>query len=359
MQDAFSSSEMAQLRTQLLNGEKPDVCHICWQKEDLGMPSYRQAYNRRAGFVELLDIDNPELKYVDIKFDNNCNLQCSYCDISSSNQFERARAYFDAHGLEHPNNLDAKSDHYSTQKRNYILDIAPSLRVLKVTGGEPLLSKDFVFVVDYLLEHNLAQNIELNITTNATLFNTVLLDKFNQFKRVTVTISVDSVGPLYDYIRYPYNWNKFNQRIHELLNYTAHNRKFKLKFAAIVTCYSLYDNVNMFEWIRELEITHGLQPGTLLQHSDFNVGIHPIDHPLSILALPESMLAPARELVLNYKHAHLLENTVIPVFTNLKTDPNVKPRISLGRFTHLYDRQRGTDYSAVLDPRIIDYINEE
>lgn len=357
MQEAFYSEHFNQLRQDLLDGKKPDICHVCWHKEELGIPSYRQAYNSREVFNEILDLENPSLKYIDVKFDNNCNLQCSYCDISSSNQFEKARDFFDKHGLEHPNNLDAKKDFYSDKKEQYIIELAKSLRVLKVTGGEPLLSKNFINVLNHLIDNDYARNIELHLTTNGTKFNKTLLSKLNSFQKVVITISIDSVGNLYDYIRYPFNWKKFNERVYEILGYAADKNKFKIKFAAIVTAYSILDTVPVFEWTRQLEKDFDLTPGALLSKFDFNVSIYPLDHPLSVFALPQEILDLAKQKVDQYKEKEFLESTVIDVFGKLKTDVNLKTKISLKRFTQLYDMQRNTDHTKVLHPIIIDYIN--
>jgi organic radical activating enzyme len=362
MQAAFASDAYKQLRTALLNGEQPDICSVCWNKEKLGLTSYRQVYNNDIKYQDLIDIDNPELKYIDIKFDNNCNLQCSYCDIGSSNQFERARKYFDRHNISYPNNLIATENYYSDEKEQSIKQIAHSLKILKVTGGEPLLSKQFVRTVDYLIEQGFAKNIDLKITTNATVFNREFLNKLSEFKQVRITISVDAVGKLYDYIRWPYNFNMFQQRIDELFEYIlandyAHNKKFKVNFAAVLNIYNVLNIVEAVTWFHSLPTRYNIGEYYFNNHYDFNPSIHPSNHPLSIYTLPQEILNEAAGRVDSIKHANNMLPVVNEIYSKLKHNPNITPSTSLKTFTEKYDMQKGTDYKTILDPIIVEHIN--
>ena len=74
--DAFHSNEASTLRQQLDNNENPKICNVCWNKESMGVESYRQIYNKQ--YRSSLS-NKPVLKYIDIEFDNVCNLQCRMC----------------------------------------------------------------------------------------------------------------------------------------------------------------------------------------------------------------------------------------------------------------------------------------
>ena len=47
LKDAFHSKEMDELRRQLSNNEKPDMCKVCWDNEAIGMKSQRIQSNKK------------------------------------------------------------------------------------------------------------------------------------------------------------------------------------------------------------------------------------------------------------------------------------------------------------------------
>ena len=72
IKDAFAGTKASQLRNQLNDGEKPAICDVCWVKEDAGVFSERQGYNKQ--FKNYFHIDKPTLKYLDIEFDKRDNV---------------------------------------------------------------------------------------------------------------------------------------------------------------------------------------------------------------------------------------------------------------------------------------------
>ena len=47
IEDIWNSHEYKTLRKQLMNGEKPSVCHQCWKHEEAGNNSSRISNNKR------------------------------------------------------------------------------------------------------------------------------------------------------------------------------------------------------------------------------------------------------------------------------------------------------------------------
>ena len=81
----------------------------------------------------------------------------------------------------------------------------------------------------------------MEITTNGTLFNKNILEKFSSFKRVTINISVDGIESSYDYIRYPYNWKNWVMNLERLLNYVQDEKiynKIHIRFSCVVLSYN-------------------------------------------------------------------------------------------------------------------------
>lgn len=81
------------------------------------------------------------------------------------------------------------------------LEHATNLELLSLIGGEPMASKHIRGFLDRFVRDDLAKNIHLNITTNGTLLDEADIERFAQFKRLTVAISIDGIHAVQDYIR--------------------------------------------------------------------------------------------------------------------------------------------------------------
>jgi hypothetical protein len=79
----FNSVFMERLRSDLLSGVKNSMCDVCWKQEEITGKSIRKRYVDKMG--HLADIDNPKIKYLDLKLSNECNLACRMCDYTNSN----------------------------------------------------------------------------------------------------------------------------------------------------------------------------------------------------------------------------------------------------------------------------------
>lgn len=132
-----------------------------------------------SDFAKYHDYDNPFKEEVHWSITGDCNYRCKHCFMSAP---------------------DAKFGIPTTEQ---ILDIIEQManvgvRKVGITGGEPLIRKDFFQIVDSLIEHR------INITTvysNGALVNNELLDGFEK-RRVHpgFQISFDGVG-WHDWIR--------------------------------------------------------------------------------------------------------------------------------------------------------------
>ncbi len=235
LNDAFHSKEMYELRRQLSNNEKPDMCKVCWDNELIGMKSQRILSNKK-----FKDKDELKLSYLDMKFDNKCNLQCRMCSPYSSNLIWKTVEQFD----ELPNHLsyldmDKKTydaNNNSDKRKQYVIDALPNLTYLKVTGGEPFISEDFLNVLDIAVTSGYSKNITLSITTNGTKFNKKIIEMFSHFKDIHINISIDGVDEVYNYIRYPYDYKLWKERVNNFI--AMMNMKYTLQFSTVVTAYN-------------------------------------------------------------------------------------------------------------------------
>ena len=223
-----------QLRKDMLDGKFKDLecCQTCSYIENLGGVSPRQ--NNNDFFVEFLDLDIAEelrtiianeyqsdrvllLEYFP---SNYCNYECVMCGEGPSSR---------RHTFEN------KHWNYGTKiilndVENDFDEILKDVQLLGFTGGETILQKQVHTVIDYLIENNLAKNIVITLLTNLSDFPVKLVEKFQHFKKVLYTISIDGTGEVVEYQRRGCKWNTLEKNaiqihktdyLHEIINYVV------------------------------------------------------------------------------------------------------------------------------------------
>ena len=96
-----------------------------------------------------------------------------------------------------------------------IKEVALKSKIIHVTGGEPTLNPEFFDLLKYCIDKDVAKDIKLEVTTNATKIHPKFFDMARQFKNLFVVISMDGVGKTYEYVRYPANYDTVYKNILE------------------------------------------------------------------------------------------------------------------------------------------------
>ena len=210
----ISSDVVKKLKKDFLNNEKPETCVYCWKLEELGNASLRTQINSMYPIDQssLTEETPTVVKYLELRTSNLCNFACRMCGPINSNQFDREvkensslRKYF------LPMEIVGE---FTTISREQIKNIAKNLDTLYLTGGEPMLIKEYHDILDYLIENNYHEKIMLQITTNGSIFNPKLMEKIVQFKSVRIILSIDGVGEVADYQRHGSDWEIVKQNLY-------------------------------------------------------------------------------------------------------------------------------------------------
>jgi len=389
IKEAFYSTEMNTIRQQFLNNERPNICTTCWDREDIDIASLRISMNSRfASTIRRLDFKNPKIEYLDIKYDNKCNLACRMCSIGSSDQHQKEMLGYISKDKRLPNHFDY-GQHFTThnyQKKlsnklttiqqkpfleNDVITALPQLKVLKVTGGEPTLNHKFLNTIDYALKNNYAKNITLDITTNGTKFTKIFLDKISQFKFIRFRISVDGTGNVYDYIRYPFKWDIFNKSVEYMFNYFKEKKflgnKAAIGFSIVVQPYNIFKLDELFQWGHLLFQKYYTNPEDVgLNHIiDINTDFQmiPYESELNVSFLDHKILYKALK-IFEDKTKHIMGiGPRLDVFKNFITNlPNNKSlqdfkHYQLKQTTKFLDEGRKQDYHDHLDPIMCQYLD--
>lgn len=85
---------------------------------------------------------------------------------------------------------------------------------LDINGGEPSASKNY---------RNILKNIppsvnSVRINTNCSLVIPEIEELLSQGIHVTVTVSLDGIGPIHDYVRWPIRWENFERNLNVYKN---------------------------------------------------------------------------------------------------------------------------------------------
>jgi hypothetical protein len=234
--DHWNSEFMRQTRLMIADGILPDTCEGCTFNESVGILSRRHKMNQRYLGIQdpeltnkqvqkLLQQTNPdgsfdlEILGVEIGGDNTCQLRCIQCSPSYSKSINKD---YEKLGWDHKrkNRLPIEViDHGGLdQLFENLKPLVPKLNYLKFVGGEPSISKPLATFMDWCIENNHAKNIFLLCTTNAANVKDSWIDKLLKFNRVVLGISVDGVGGLDEWIRWPTNWEKKEKNIKKLMD---------------------------------------------------------------------------------------------------------------------------------------------
>jgi organic radical activating enzyme len=232
-------------RKLMLNGIRPSECDYCWRVEDQGNISDRTIKSADTWALPYIeDIasktwdDNVDPSYVEVSFSNVCNFKCSYCGPHASSlwqdEVEKHGAYPTSNRF---NNLEwlksQKMIPIANKDENPYVDafwkwwptMYTSLKHFRITGGEPLLSKNTFKVLDYIIE-NPNPNLDFSINSNLCppdglleafiqKIETIINEK--KVKKFLLFTSAEAHGAQAEYIRFGMDYNLWLKNIHMLL----------------------------------------------------------------------------------------------------------------------------------------------
>lgn len=326
LQNYATDSNYQAIRSKMVAGQKiPEHCGSCYHYEDLGIRSARQQetveWANRLGLNSLEDlaqIQHPV--YYEVRPSNVCNLQCRMCVPESSHLI--AKEYQQLGLIKNYQNLEYTN--FDFVKIEYI-------KKLYVAGGEPTAMPEFYDFLDRCiqLQHT---NFEFVINTNATKINNKFRQQMQQFSNLQFTISVDGVGDLNHYIRWPSNWNNIIDNVHYL-----QDNNHVISFNITV---SIYNILRFHELLKFLDSEFS---GALV-HVQLAASV---DDRLSALNYPDSnevlsTLIEIRKLN-NYRNDPLLASFVEGLINHYSTDykHNATKLREFFKFNDQLDQSRG------------------
>lgn len=248
--DFFKSTYLSDIKNVIRQGNAPQECYQgCLKLEEQGYTSTRSLALRDWDYN--IETVPDRILYLDLRHSNLCNFSCRSCEPSFSSEIAREiQKNLKLSKYHAPTNIHLEN-HKSQQG---IKNLLPSLQRINFTGGEPLLIKETINVLEELIRAGNI-NCEILITTNASVINDKILDLIGHFNHVHWTVSIDAVGTVAEYIRNGTVWTTVEKNITQILK-----TKQSVAFNTVITAYSMLDLGNLVEYFKDLKNLHKEQP---------------------------------------------------------------------------------------------------
>jgi MoaA/NifB/PqqE/SkfB family radical SAM enzyme len=209
----------------MLNGEWPSICKRCEIAEVTNGVSRRnvEISGYHSKINEMLDGTNEDgsitysITSADYRLDNLCNLQCRMCNprstklwISEWNDMKPDREQFPKEVMDSYKKYDWID---SEELVKDFKEKAPNLEHIHFAGGEPLLVPQMSRILEKCIESGNAKNIVVTYNTNLTVLPKKVLNLWKHFKGIKILASIDAIGDLNHYIRFPSNWEDIDKNM--------------------------------------------------------------------------------------------------------------------------------------------------
>ena len=184
-----NTPEKKEQRRQMQCGERPSGCEYCWKIEDMGTKFISdRVYKSKIYTTEELENafrtdyrEDINLRTLEIAFDRTCNFACSYCNPAFSSTWVKD---LKTHGAYENLKSDGRNHFTHTHDSNQLYkygetnpyveaffawwdtDLHRTLRELRITGGEPIMSAELWRLFDWFKLNADKSQTKLAINSN-------------------------------------------------------------------------------------------------------------------------------------------------------------------------------------------------
>jgi len=224
--DMESSAWLDKIKSQFESETWPSECVRCQEIEQQNSSSIR---------MHALELDRTETEdYLQVGgvLDNICNAACQTCSPNFSTRI---------------GSLTGKIFPIIDNTELFWQLPQHRIRHLDINGGEPSYSKNYKNLLK-----NLPKNLKtLRLNTNGSTVLTELTEIANRGVEVTVTVSCDGIGSVFEFVRWPIKWETFYQNL-----MTYQTMPVKLNLWTTVSALNLDDLTNIQDFAQQHGIDH-------------------------------------------------------------------------------------------------------
>lgn len=339
--DILDNQRSKTVRSDMQSNIRHNRCVTCYRTEDLQTSHPLDKISNRIWYMKVMK--NHDLSVysqnqfvntsvLDVRWRNTCNYSCVYCGPNLSSKWAVERNKQSIYRIDEES-LD--------RTKHYILSRVKDVKHVYLAGGEPLLIKENLELLEELKKHN--PSVTIRINTNLSVIDNKIFEMLvNDFKNVKWTISIDAIGEDYNYIRYPGDWNKFLENLTYLYSKT-NNIDYNMTWS-VLNAYSVFDAVDFLQ--------------TKFQCPDSVFVIQPVFDPrsLRINNLPDSVLNDLKSIInerVQRCNSNLYKNSLQSMLSFIDL-PYKKRLQKTQKFLNLINQKR-----SISLPKSLSYLSKE
>ena len=310
---------------QIVDQQPVPTCHTCYDlergKQGFDHISDRVFYIRELKNIptDTYQVGNFDLHTVDVRWTNLCNFACVYCGPEFSSKWS----------TELKIQPQVPDQQQLMDFKNYIYDHAGQLKHVYLAGGEPLLMKE-----NLILLEKLNPNTNIRINTNLSKVDTRVFEAICEFPNVHWTVSVETLAQEFEYIRHGGSWTDFLDNLNKI-NQLGHKISFNM-LHFLLNYNSVFDCV---DFLKDLGF----------HNNSFVIGALLTPEYLNIRHLPQNVLNSVKSKLqdrINQKPGYLLEDSYRNMlhYIDIPFEKNIMQ--SIDKLSEL-DQRRGVDSRTI------------
>jgi len=212
----------------------PEECKRCEQSEGVKGESIRTNSIKRH---KILHPIKKNYLVVGGVLDNICNSACQSCNAGLSTKIGSLKS----RNFTKINNLDV----YKRLPLDRMLE-------LDVSGGEPTASKNYRTVL-----RTLPANVKIvRMNTNGSRMIEEIEDVVKRNIMVIVTMSLDGIGDIHDYVRWPIKWEDYKKTVDAYQNLQEKYKLLQLDMWTTVSCLNVGTLPDIINFVKKRGIPH-------------------------------------------------------------------------------------------------------
>jgi MoaA/NifB/PqqE/SkfB family radical SAM enzyme len=297
--EIMHSGYMNQIRNEFRQGQFPIGCQRCNDTEQsMGESKHQLTLYKLENIYNAINWESDQidssLGFIGGHLGNLCNLRCRICSpVFSSSIATEELDLVDQDVKSHPTYQLLADNRWSRNSEPFwqmLRSQADQVCNFEFLGGEPLLLKENLEFMQWLIDHGHSQRAIFEFVTNGTQYPKIF-DQAHLFRRLTVTVSIDNIGSKFELERNGASWPAVVDNVKKFVACKQQNPSLHVGVCITVNIQNVLYLPELVTWIRAQGIDHYY----------FNVLVSP--HYLSVDQLTKS----AKELVLNKLRSANLE----------------------------------------------------
>lgn len=304
---AWNNDYMKGVRRQMMSGQIPVSCTKCFKEERAGHRSKRnwetEYWSRRVDVDQLLTDTTEEgevparITYVDLRLGTKCNLKCIMCSPHDSSywvgDWNKLYPKIENESLKevmqwnNKGRIDGASYNWYVDNPKFWEQLyaqLPTMQQLYFAGGESTITREHYEILEECVKRGEAHHIELRYNSNGVELPDRLFELWKHFKRVRFHFSIDSIGEMNSYIRYPSEWGHIVKQLHRLDQTDDH---IEVTLACAVQVMNIYYIPDFIKW----KLEQNFKKINVWPLGAGLINVHFVYHPahLNVKVLPQWM----------------------------------------------------------------------